>query len=290
MKFTIITPSLNQASTIEQTIQSVAEWKKYLEIQYILVDGNSTDGSIRIIKAMQSFIDILIIEHDQSQAEALNKAFSLAVGDVIGWINADDYLLPSGAAAVKTLIQKQQEAVAWVGATLVLFDNKQEIHKPWIHDSGMILNWGDKSHFFQPSCFFSRPFFSEVGGTVREDLKCVFDVELWMRLAKLGPIARTDQLIAAARVYPATITERFPLRREIEFMFINFLHYGYDECLERLNGNTALNYFIVQQRCEWDRVFSFLVKYILPALRRIARLFAITKNALGASLHANNRS
>ena len=231
---TIITPSFNQASTLEQTLESVIYQRRYSQIQYIVVDGNSNDGSVSILERYRSEIDILIIEPDRSQSHALNKAFQLATGDVVGWVNSDDYLTPDSISHLLNHIALFPDSAAWIGCTRVIEPSRNYITSPWLHSSGQILNWFEDSHFYQPSCFFSTKFFNLAGSYVREDLKCVFDVELWMRLARHGSFSTTSQLLSCARVYPQSITQSLPIRREIEYVFINFLHYGYEVARRRL--------------------------------------------------------
>jgi glycosyltransferase involved in cell wall biosynthesis len=244
MKITIITPSLNQSSTLEQTIESVLAQRSFADVQYIVVDGNSTDGSRDILERYRNQIDTLIIEDDRSQSNALNKAFNIASGPVLGWVNSDDYLKPLALKHVLASIREYPAAAAWVGSTEVIEVEKSYICSPFICESGIIGNWSDQSHFFQPSCFFSRSHFLKAGPYVREDLKCVFDVELWMRLIMLGKFACfPDNVISSARVYPEAITQAFPLRREIEFVFINYLHYGFDSAMRRLEKSSELIHY-----------------------------------------------
>jgi glycosyltransferase involved in cell wall biosynthesis len=241
LKYTIITPSFNQVKTLEQTIQSVIAQRQHADIQYIVVDGQSNDGSIEIINKYANQIDTIIIESDRCQSHALNKGFKIAKGNIIGWINSDDYLLPDSLLSVQKLIDQAPASAAWIGATQVIEPNRTYTAQPWMHDFSNILDWFHDTHFYQPSCFFSASHFRQAGQCVREDLKCVFDVELWMRLIKTGTFCLSDIEISAARVYPEAITQAMPLRREIEFIFINYLHYGYDIASDRLLHRSELS-------------------------------------------------
>jgi len=89
----IITPSFNQAQYLEETILSVLN-QSYKNLEYIIIDGASTDGSVEIIKKYENKVVAWISEKDQGQTDAINKGFALAKGEIIGWLNSDDTFLP----------------------------------------------------------------------------------------------------------------------------------------------------------------------------------------------------
>src|SRR5258705_8734991 len=92
-KITIVTPSFNQGSFLEQTILSVIG-QQYSDLEYIIMDGGSTDNSVEIIKKYESHLAHWESEKDRGQAHALNKGFALATGNIFGWLNSDDFYLP----------------------------------------------------------------------------------------------------------------------------------------------------------------------------------------------------
>jgi glycosyltransferase involved in cell wall biosynthesis len=121
---TIVTPSYNQAVYIEETIRSVLN-QDYKNIQYIIVDGASTDGSVDLIKKYENRISNWISESDQGQTDAINKGFLMARGEIIGWLNSDDTLLPHAVSeAVRFLVDNPADGLVYGNANYIDGDSK----------------------------------------------------------------------------------------------------------------------------------------------------------------------
>ena len=106
-KITIVTPSYNQGRFLEQTILSVVG-QQYPNLEYIIMDGGSTDNSVEIIKKYESHLAHWESEKDSGQAHALNKGFALATGTIFGWLNSDDYYLPGTLSFVAEQLDARQ--------------------------------------------------------------------------------------------------------------------------------------------------------------------------------------
>src|SRR5688500_5578389 len=113
-RITIVTPSYNQGRFLEQTIRSVLD-QGYPNLEYIIVDGASTDDSVQIIRRYEKHLAWWVSEKDKGQSDALNKGFNRATGDLFGFINSDDYLYPGSLDAVARAYQQGHEwLLGWV--------------------------------------------------------------------------------------------------------------------------------------------------------------------------------
>lgn len=183
-KITIITPSYNQGEFLEKTILSVLG-QNYRELEYIIIDGGSTDNSVEIIKKYSSYLKYWISEKDKGQAHALNKGLRLASGDIIGWINSDDYY-------DKNVFQKVSQLYSDPGFDLLsgsctMIDEKlkviQRLETPTINFGTLLKYW--KPHFCppQPSIFFRKEVFQTLG-FLDESLHFGMDYDYWIRAAQ----------------------------------------------------------------------------------------------------------
>ena len=192
-KITVITPSFNQAAYVEETLLSVLN-QHYPALEYIVVDGESTDGSVDILRRYESRMAKLIVEKDKGQTEAINKGLRLATGEIILWVNSDDLLGPGALFMI---------ALAWIeeGADIIAgfcCEHTERrfglINLPAATQAtfnaeclGDIFHYWLKGHYFyQPEVAFSRRILEKVGGTLDERLYYTMDYEFWLRCAAAG--------------------------------------------------------------------------------------------------------
>jgi glycosyltransferase involved in cell wall biosynthesis len=177
----IVTVCLNQAATLERAIRSVLD-QAGPPVEYIIIDGGSTDGSREIIERYADRLDWWVSESDRGQSHALNKGFDRASGQIVGWLNADDELAP-------VAVQKVRERFAKTGYDLVCgacryaySDGRAEIRGVESIDLRQLTVW-DPIH--QPSCFWRRSLHETAGG-LDESLHYGMDWDLWIRLQLAG--------------------------------------------------------------------------------------------------------
>jgi glycosyltransferase involved in cell wall biosynthesis/DNA-binding SARP family transcriptional activator len=198
----VITPSLNQGQFIEQTIHSVLR-QNYSNFQHIIIDGGSTDGTIEILKRYPHLK--WISEKDSGQSEALNKGLRFAKGEIIGWINSDDWYEPGAfgmiasffnASPTKNIVMGNCNLVDENG---IIFDKVvnqargfEELKKYWI----------GRSIPTQPAVFFRRKLMDQ-HGYVDETLHYAMDYDLWMRFAQKNHFYHLDVTVANYRFHQA---------------------------------------------------------------------------------------
>lgn len=194
----IITPSYNQASYLEQTMRSVLG-QEYADIEYIVIDGASTDGSVDIIKKYADRLAYWVSEKDRGQAEAINKGFARAHGAIVAWLNSDDYYLPGAVAAAVKAFDEHPEAVL-VYADMLAVDQHGQTTNELKYQQLTLEDLLCFQIIGQPAVFMRRSALEKAGGL---DLTFHFllDHLLWIRIAQQGRIIHINQTWAAARYH-----------------------------------------------------------------------------------------
>lgn len=205
-KISIITPSYNQGSFIEATIQSVLN-QTYPNVEYILVDGGSTDETMAVVDRYRDRIDRVIHERDRGQSDAINKGFRAATGELVGWINSDDVLYPDCVEQIVRLYRQQPAGSVFYGAV-----------NDWIDRDGRVLGQRrlpipDRQHLLnrnydiiQQGSFYPAHLVRRVG-YLDEAIHYCMDLDLWLRLLQHGSIhAFAGHALAGFRKWEATKT------------------------------------------------------------------------------------
>lgn len=196
----IVIPSFNQASYLEQTIQSVLN-QDHAEIEYLVIDGGSTDGSVDIIKKYSPRLTYWVSEKDSGQADAINKGMARTKGEIVAWLNSDDYYLPGAVtAAVRTF--EQNPDVVLIYADMLAVDEHGQTFNTLRYRQLTLEDLLSFQIIGQPAVFMRRAAFEKAGGL---DLSYHFmlDHHLWIRIAAQGRILHVPQTWAAARYHPA---------------------------------------------------------------------------------------
>jgi glycosyltransferase involved in cell wall biosynthesis len=194
----IITPSFNQAAYLEQTILSVLE-QDYLHIEYIVVDGASTDNSVDIIRKYENKLAWWVSEKDNGQADAINKGFARATGEVIAWLNSDDYYLPGTVSAAAKIFEEHPEVVLVYGNMLAV-DEHGKIFNTLNYKQLTLEDLLCFQIIGQPAVFMRRPALQAAGG-LDPTFHFMLDHHLWIRLAQQGKILHVPQTWSAARYH-----------------------------------------------------------------------------------------
>ncbi|MCK6581559.1 MAG: glycosyltransferase [Anaerolineales bacterium] len=194
----IITPSYNQAKYLEQTILSVLD-QDYPRIEYIVMDGASTDGSVEIIRKHAGRLSYWESIKDEGQADAINKGFARARGEIVAWLNSDDYYLPGTISKAVKVFEENPDVVLVYGNMLAVDKNSQTFNTLTYRQ----LTLEDLLCFQiigQPAVFMRRSALQQTSGL---DLTFHFllDHLLWIKIAKQGRILHVNQTWSAARYH-----------------------------------------------------------------------------------------
>jgi glycosyltransferase involved in cell wall biosynthesis len=205
-RVSIVTPSYNQGQFIEETIRSVL-LQGYPNLEYIVMDGGSKDNTVDILRKYEHAIDFWMSAPDKGQAEAINKGFARANGDILAWLNSDDVYEMDVFARVAEFFQEQPDVDVVSGRCRFWYrDGSDYLLDPsplrTLEDFLKIkTNWVSGRLIVQPEAFFRRRALEMAKG-VREELTFTFDACLWMDMAKLGCVFQSvDQHWANFRVH-----------------------------------------------------------------------------------------
>jgi glycosyltransferase involved in cell wall biosynthesis len=208
VRITIVTPSFNQAAYIGETIESVLS-QGYANLEYWIVDGGSIDGSQEVIRQYERYLAGWISEKDGGQADALNKGFRRATGEVFGFINSDDLLEPGSLGEVARQFTRAE--CNWIASPVRCFGEslRESMYPAAIeHD---ITDWLCQCPIPQQGTFWSAALWKR-WGEFRKDFRYVFDYEYWLRLRfRAGITPRIlDRPLGAFRFHAAskTVSER----------------------------------------------------------------------------------
>lgn len=239
-RVSIVTPSFNQGAFLEQTLRSVL-LQGYPSLEYFVIDGGSSDDSLRILERYGHFLSGWVSEPDRGQSHAINKGFHRAQGEVLGWVNSDDFLLPAALGHVAERVRAEPDAAAWVGRCRRVDGVSGRLIDTVVPrglERDSIVDWGGRGFFYQPSCFFSARAWHEAG-PLDEELQLAMDLDLWIRLAKVGPFVSTDQALSVATRHDAMKTQADRTRMHAETAAVQIRHGYLAVAVERLDRVVA---------------------------------------------------
>lgn len=188
-RITLVTPSFNQGEFIEKTITSVLG-QNYPNLEYIIIDGGSTDQTVDIIREYSERLTYWCSEKDNGQSDAINKGLARATGDIFNWLCSDDYLEPGALFKVAEAYQASPQASGWVGACRWVDSTYKPIWTFYPHSldfENFAQNFNGKQ-LSQPSCFLNAWVLKEIGG-VDQSFTYAMDFDLWMRMMQRGSFA-----------------------------------------------------------------------------------------------------
>ena len=205
LKISLVTPVLNQAAFIRQTIESVLS-QGFPAFEYIVMDGGSNDGTTTIIEEYRGQLTYCESAKDNGQADAINKGFAHASGDILGWLNADDLLLPGALDYVAHFFEINPDIDVVYGNRIVIDTDGNDVGR-WVlpPHSDRILSWVD--YVPQETLFWRRSVWDRIGGKVDTSFQFAMDWDLLVRFRDCGAhFFHLPRYIGAFRVHPAQKT------------------------------------------------------------------------------------
>lgn len=206
-KITIITPSFNQGHFIKETIDSVLK-QKYPNLEYWVIDGGSTDDTVKILKSYGKKIQ-WVSEKDSGQTHAINKGLARSTGDIIAYLNSDDVFLPNTLFTVAGYFVGHPDA-QWLTGDYYIIDEKGTKIQSFVVEYKKLLRMFSSftllsiaNYIIQPSTFWRADVVKKIG-TFNQKLRYCMDFDYWMRLYQRYPLHVVDTPFSLFRIHAAS--------------------------------------------------------------------------------------
>lgn len=240
MKLSIITPTYNHGAFLAETIESVISQAGDFSLDYIIIDGGSSDNSVDIIKHYDALLRQgkwpvncrwitfrWVSERDRGQSDALNKGFSMATGRIFAWLNSDDTYLPGALQTASDFFRTHPDTGLMYG-TAHYTDSSGAIISTYHTGEFDLVKLASANIICQPAAFFRKEAFEAVGG-LDEALDFVMDYDLWIRIGRRFPCRHITRLLATYRLHETskTISSATLIRNSEESLEVTRRHFGW---------------------------------------------------------------
>jgi GT2 family glycosyltransferase len=206
-RVSIVTANLNQGDYLEQALTSVLD-QGYPDLEYIVIDGGSTDQSVDIIRRYSNRLAFWTSEPDRGQSHAINKGLARATGAIVGWLNADDLYLPGSLARVASTFAANADLGLLYGNCWIR-DEASGLSRAWsgFRPAGLETLLAEANGIPQPSAFVRRSVLVRTG-VLDESMHLAMDYDLWLRVYKHASVRSIDEPLSLIRDHPRTKTRR----------------------------------------------------------------------------------
>ena len=270
-KITIVTPSFNQAVFLERTILSVLN-QNYPNLEYIIIDGGSKDGSVEIIKKYEKYLSYWVREPDQGQADAINKGFRMATGGLVAWQNSDDIYLPNVFLNLANTYKKKPDYDVYFGNVYLIDENDKIIREMRFHPFSVYhliyYGWNLSSQ----AVFWKRKVFDVAG--YLQNLNVSFDWEWFIRLGmKNLKFYFIHEFLGAYRIHENSKLSLIKNREDIKRGILKSYGIEYDN-----DGYCKKDHRFMRYHCFLNKLFHYIIQ------RDFAYLYFLIKNKFNRNL------
>lgn len=277
-RFSVVTPSFNQGAYIERTIDSVLS-QSYPNLEFIVIDGGSTDNSVDLIKKHEKYLTYWVSEPDRGQSHAINKGFQRATGQCLTWLNSDDWYVNNALKVFAEGFRSNPKSGMVVAAGTIVDCDGRVLHQsaptaPINFNS--LCGWMSGGMFMQPSAAISRAAW-DACGPIDEAEHLAMDIDLWLRIAKAGFefTVRPDHISEALSHANAKTTEfaEDSILACARVIAKHGSHRGYEDALKVMRDRaTRQRRSVAWYKQHYDMVTHHpLVKLARPLAKRLGR-------------------
>lgn len=206
MKVSVVTPSFNQAAFLDRTLNSVLK-QEGVDLEYIVMDGGSTDGSVAIIERYASQLDYWASEPDRGQSDAINRGFRRCTGDIVTWLNSDDVLLPGAVQSVVEAFKSNPTAEAVYGNFIYIDGDDHVLRKRKVFRRFRYETLLFHDYLGQPAVFYRREVLDKIG-LLDESLKYAMDWDFFLRMKRSCEMRHINRFLAGYRLHEAAKTSQ----------------------------------------------------------------------------------
>lgn len=270
-KFTVVTPTYNQGQFIEKTIDSVLS-QGYPNLEFIIIDGGSTDNTVEIIKRHERHLAFWVSEKDRGQSHAINKGMLKATGEYLTWLNSDDWFVPGAMENIHKLFTNDPDIGMIVGSGRLIDEHGAVINKinsPAEITLDSLYHWMHDGNFLQPATAFKKSAWV-TAGQINENIHMAMDLDLWLRMAKAGvKFGTTDIILAEALSHPNAKTTAYkePMRLDIALVIIR--HGGEHVVVDSLNNMVAR---LTWYHRNYEAISRHpIIKFLRPIIKRFSK-------------------
>jgi glycosyltransferase involved in cell wall biosynthesis len=260
-KISVISPSYNQAQYLETTIRSVLN-QEYPSLEYIIIDGGSTDGSADIIRRYSSHFSYWVSEKDNGQSHAINKGFAKASGEIMCWLNSDDYFEHDTLSFVADYFTANPGVDVLCGGkhNVDAEGNIVETFKGHYTGRRQLASYWRGYKMHQPSIFWRRRVYEQIGD-LDERLHLTMDFDYWLRMSRKFELRSVDRALSYATIHPQQKTGD------------NFAGY------KRAQLRDVMRYYgSPLTRRDWDirmRLYAYLPEYLAKTMVKMMLRYLI---------------